>query len=377
MAQTSLGAAASLRRPWVYLIFDYLKSEGFKKSKKGVQSAIKSLPTTVSQVYQKIFSKSKDQPIVRRVLAVLLAAGRALTVLELNIATEIQGTTQSWEDLDLEKEEDFKSRLRSWCGLFISVYDGKVYFLHQIAREFLLADVSPSTSVPQKVRWEHSIAMHHAHKILAEYCLHYISFYSPLKRLGTNNTWLPGARYFGTESFFHYSRKFWMIHFREAELNTSKDAVLFKLGLKVSNPESLCFPGLTGMHASYYSYDVIPEHHLTIVSSFGHDEIVQMLLDKGANANAQGGKYYGNALHAASFIGHERVVELLFNAGANVNDRVNDLGESSSSALRRASRHGYERIVDMLLNASALYPESSDNDSVKSSDGETPWELLP
>ena len=168
-----------------------------------------------------------------------------------------------------------------------------------------------------------------------------------------------------------------MIHFREAELNTSKDAVLFKLGLKVSNPESLCFPGLTGMHASYYSYDVIPEHHLTIVSSFGHDEIVQMLLDKGANANAQGGKYYGNALHAASFIGHERVVELLFNAGANVNDRVNDLGESSSSALRRASRHGYERIVDMLLNASALYPESSDNDSVKSSDGETPWELLP
>jgi hypothetical protein len=40
-----------------------------------------------------------------------------------------------------------------------------------------------------------------------------------------------------------------------------------------------------------------------------------MLLDKGAEVNAQGGRY-GNALRAASFRGHEAVVRLLVAWGA-------------------------------------------------------------
>ncbi|EUC49823.1 hypothetical protein COCMIDRAFT_58711, partial [Bipolaris oryzae ATCC 44560] len=143
---------------WVYLVFDYLEYEGFKKTKNGVQSAIKSLPKTVSQVYEKILSKSKDQPMVRK----------------------------SLQELGLEREGDFKSRLRSWCGLFVSVYQGKVYFLHQTAREFLMAEASPSATVPQNLRWEHSIAMHHAHKTLAEQCLHYISIFDQDTRSETS-----------------------------------------------------------------------------------------------------------------------------------------------------------------------------------------------
>jgi ankyrin repeat protein len=45
---------------------------------------------------------------------------------------------------------------------------------------------------------------------------------------------------------------------------------------------------------------------------------VKLLLDKGADVNAQGG-YYGNALQAASSDGHEAVVKLLLNKGADVN----------------------------------------------------------
>ncbi len=40
----------------------------------------------------------------------------------------------------------------------------------------------------------------------------------------------------------------------------------------------------------------------------GHDKVVQMLLDRGAEVNAQGGRY-GNALQAASFGGHDKVVQ--------------------------------------------------------------------
>ncbi|GFG10695.1 Pfs, NACHT and ankyrin domain protein [Aspergillus udagawae] len=43
---------------------------------------------------------------------------------------------------------------------------------------------------------------------------------------------------------------------------------------------------------------------------------VEMLLAKGANVNAQGG-HYGNALQAASAGGHHEIVQLLLEKGAN------------------------------------------------------------
>jgi ankyrin repeat protein len=43
-----------------------------------------------------------------------------------------------------------------------------------------------------------------------------------------------------------------------------------------------------------------------------------MLLNKGAEVNAQGGRY-GNALEAASDRGYEQVVKMLLDKGAEVN----------------------------------------------------------
>ena len=44
---------------------------------------------------------------------------------------------------------------------------------------------------------------------------------------------------------------------------------------------------------------------------------MELLLDKGAEVNAQGGNY-GNALLAASYRGHEHTVELLLDEGAEL-----------------------------------------------------------
>jgi hypothetical protein len=57
---------------------------------------------------------------------------------------------------------------------------------------------------------------------------------------------------------------------------------------------------------------------LYLTSEAGHDRTVQLLLEKGADVNAQGGRY-GNALQVASYRGHEAIVKLVLEKGADVN----------------------------------------------------------
>ncbi|KAH7261575.1 nucleoside phosphorylase domain-containing protein [Fusarium tricinctum] len=107
---------------WVYLVFDYLQKNDFKKTLRGSESAVATLPTSVNEAYEKILSKTNDSPMVRKTLSIILAASRQLTLSEMNVALNIEDESQSIDDLDLEADEDFKTRLRSWCGLFISIH---------------------------------------------------------------------------------------------------------------------------------------------------------------------------------------------------------------------------------------------------------------
>ncbi|TIA27570.1 hypothetical protein D6C78_11057 [Aureobasidium pullulans] len=76
----------------------------------------------------------------------------------------------------------------------------------------------------------------------------------------------------------------------------------------------------------------------------GYDKIVQLLLDKGADVNAQSG-HYGNALYAASVVGYDKIVQLLLDKGADVNAQ----GGGYGNALQAASAQGHEKIVQLLL----------------------------
>jgi hypothetical protein len=87
---------------------------------------------------------------------------------------------------------------------------------------------------------------------------------------------------------------------------------------------------------------------LQAASARGYEQVVKMLLDAGADFNAQGGDY-GNALQAASLGGYEQVVKTLLNAGAEVNAQGGDFG----NALQAASDGGHEQVVKTLLNAGA------------------------
>jgi ankyrin repeat protein len=87
---------------------------------------------------------------------------------------------------------------------------------------------------------------------------------------------------------------------------------------------------------------------LYVASIRGHDQIVQLLLEAGADVNAKGGRF-DNALQAAAYSGHDKIVQRLLKEGANVNAE----GGRGGNALQTASHNGHIRVVQELLHAGA------------------------
>jgi ankyrin repeat protein/nucleoside-triphosphatase THEP1 len=329
---------------WVYLVFDYLKDFYFKRTPKGIASTFNALPKSVSQAYEQILNKSKDRLIVQKALAIILAATRPLTLAEMSVAMEVEENTKSFEDLDLEQEHDFKSRLRSWCGLFISVHHGRIYFLHQTAREFLLAERQSSTTIQKERMWHGFTTMKHAHTVLAECCVRFLHFYDDGDRIVTKqvqDVW--------NEAFREYSAKFWALHVRESSICDDEGSAIAPLTFKLSDPHSGVYRMWSEIYSrTNYRWNSGPWTRLIVACYFGHVAIVKQSLEEGADVNAQGGKY-GNALQAASSRGDEQIVKLLLNKGADINAQ----GGRYRNALQAALLEGYEQTVKLLLDKGA------------------------
>ena len=84
-------------------------------------------------------------------------------------------------------------------------------------------------------------------------------------------------------------------------------------------------------------------------SNNGHVAVVKVLLDKGADVN-QGNKEGSSPLYAAAFKGHEAVVTVLLDKGAAVNHQANLEG---TSPLYIAAERGHETAVKVLLSNGA------------------------
>jgi ankyrin repeat protein len=79
-----------------------------------------------------------------------------------------------------------------------------------------------------------------------------------------------------------------------------------------------------------------------------NQSIIQLLLNAGANVNAQGG-VYGNLLHIAARTGVVEVVKLLLDAGADINATADLYG----NALHAAAYGGHKTVVELLVDRGA------------------------
>ncbi|MDP7051097.1 MAG: ankyrin repeat domain-containing protein [Verrucomicrobiota bacterium] len=95
----------------------------------------------------------------------------------------------------------------------------------------------------------------------------------------------------------------------------------------------------------------------------GNDqEIVRLLIAEGADLNSKNAKDQITPLHWATWRGHEEVVELLIIKGADINAK----NKSGGTPLHNAAWKGHKEIIDLLIGKGA-------DVNAKDIDGETPF----
>lgn len=123
----------------------------------------------------------------------------------------------------MEPEQDFATKLRDWCGLFILIQNEKVTFVHQTAREFLLREAipGPQQTIPVN-RWGGSFSAELSHRVMADICTTYLLLDSTVPQYEDN---------FATHSAFN-----WDWHFDKGYM--AYDEVTFGRIVAVCDPSS-------------------------------------------------------------------------------------------------------------------------------------------
>jgi len=307
-----------------------------------INELIDELPADIQDAYETLLQRCPQPLFARKVLQIVLVAGRPLTLDEMDVALNVNKQTSSYTNLEREGSSRLQETLPSRCGLMVSIIQSKVYFIHQTVKEFLLgkAGINPST---ERI-WQQSLTLEESHCLVAEICLRSITFSEiQLDRANICNALLPEDKremepneYCQNFLFLPYSTIYWAEHY--CNTNNSKGIKIVK---RLLDTGDRC--PIISRHKNDYSTI------LHAASAGGHEKIVQILLNKKADANAQGGAY-GTALTAASLEGHEKIVQILLNEKVNVNAQG---GDYYGTALAAASAGGHEKIVQILLNEKA------------------------
>jgi ankyrin repeat domain-containing protein 50 len=347
--QTLLTSVPNRNYLWVNLTLNVIeKTPGFTKGE--VRKKIKEIPETIDRAYSKILDRSPDPGKAKRLLHIITAARRPLSLKEMSLALTIEESYKSYEDIEenLELETRFRVTVRELCGLFVTIIDAKIYLLHQTAKEFLVRNESltssKATSPPdsQNFEWKHSLQSRESNRILAEICIWYLT----LDFVETRLTVL-----------LNYSAHYWAAHFREAGIR-SEEAIV-ALARSLCETGSKRYKAWSAIYASNAYVFPKSASSLTIASYFGLNAVVKLLLETGKvdvdSKDADG----QTPLSWAAEEGHEAVVKLLHETGKADVDLKDADGQTP---LWWAAEAGHEAVVKLLLETGKVNVDSKDTD---------------
>lgn len=361
---------------WTTLIIGLVKEKAEEgASRRELDSILES--RGVDAIYSALLNSKTNHAKARKLLSIVLAALEPLTVEELSIALAIhpdhrtfeqssgprRPSTRTFHHIDRDLVYPFENHFKSLCGHFIRIIHGKVYLVHQTAREFLLDKASrellddPSTiSVDQgddmwsmdddsmteltdgnlldhlsdseeaiekslalpECPWQNSFSLVDAHALMLEICVTYLYLLgkkSPKSQLGT-----PSSK---MSAFLQYAARSWLIHFHKVHDKVPLTDLPYYQGL--CHPR---FPGFTTWLSIYGGPEIL--HVVGRSDDEQQDELVKLFgLEPGEYGS--GRQWYKNIdMPSVQYVPLHRASILSSNPGASENFhfpvKANDTG---------------------------------------------------
>jgi ankyrin repeat protein len=385
---------------WLYLAIDDLRTT-FKDSLWPAEESIRLIPPSVNAAYGKILARVPSNQVntVRKILQIIVGARRPLTTQEMAMALGIalypESRSAAKAGIDPVR---LARKIRQLCGLFVFINNSKIYLIHQTAREFLIR-----RDFIRNPNSMYAFNQTDAERLIARVCVRYLLMEDLAENEGHHRSlldysavhWADHIRNISLaqqqefddslDQLYNRGRTGWILWFPifwRAAIGFGRMPKMDAIHLAAFNGHTRMLQMLlsgnenntnkadnTGSNALIWASlnghtgvtELLLQHGadanaqggeydnaLYAASSKGHDEIVHMLLQHGADANVQGG-LYGNALYAASFKGHDEIVHMLLQHGADANAQGGEYG----NALQAASSKGHDEIVHMLLQHGA------------------------
>ncbi|KAJ5627149.1 hypothetical protein N7528_004576 [Penicillium herquei] len=328
---------------WVTLTLGFIKkTKGFTRGK--VRRVLgTNIPQTVYQAYEKILGRISDHERARRLLHIILAAERPLSLEELSVAEAVKRADQTRDEIieDTEPVERFKTTVRDLCGLLLCISDNKVYLLHQTLKTFLVPKEASQDEPPISngtPTWEKSFPRQKSNSVLGEICIWLI--HSDLSE--------PPL-----ESFLVYASLHWYIHLRASHSSDDKEAdrILF-MAVRLCTAGSREYERWTTFCNLEANTINAPEHatSLMIASWLGILGVVEKILRDGSvNIESTDSRRMKTALSFAAQEGHSDVVKLLLENGATIDSK----DAFQQTPLSFAAEEDHLDVVKLLLEKGA------------------------
>ncbi|KAK8001186.1 hypothetical protein PG991_013408 [Apiospora marii] len=402
---------------WCHLVFAAMEDAIFF-SKADMRAKIHELPHTVEEAYDGILRRSSDPKRAKKILHIIVAADRPLRLAEMAEALAFQADRhKDHAELarDLPPPDRLQAAIRDACGLFVVVQGSEIFLIHQTAREFLIRSrpASSSPRIQSSLEWKHSLDPAESHHILSDICIKYLLLPDFKTTGGMENRGQFSLLEYAACNWTHhyrqahnkpdselerlalqlcealYGRKRWDGPEFAGEVSTSLLIVAY-FGLdKLINPvlrENKASLTARGRHTERTALSLASERGfisivepllrpsvvfqvstsinredrykrtpLSYAAASGYEEIVQLLLKKGAKVDIRD-VYELTPLSWAVYHGHSGVAQLLLDHGAENDSKGSHLetkGRGGRTPLLEAAKHGDEIATKMLLDRGA------------------------
>ncbi len=164
---------------WLHLVLDLLE-RSTDATPAAFDAALRAAPDRLDGLYERILRRSAEPAALLRVLGVLAASRRGMTLEEVDLALAVRVGDAEAEQVRGRRQFDVERRLYAVCGPLIRVVNGVVGFVHQTAVEFLVR--APGEEVPRPLgvggeyyRYKGCLDVVGINRCLAEICVVYLT----------------------------------------------------------------------------------------------------------------------------------------------------------------------------------------------------------